>query len=39
MFAAASNNRAIERKRTAFLANIVDQVIKISSTDGWGSKS
>ena len=39
MFAAASNYGAIEGKRTAFPANIVGQVIKISSTDGWGSKS
>ena len=39
MFAAASNYGAIEGKTTAFPANIVGQVIKISSTDGWGSKS
>ena len=39
MFAAASNYGAIEGKRTAFPANIVGQVIKISSTDGWGSSS
>ena len=30
---------APEGKRTAFPANIVGQVIKISSTDGWGSIS
>ena len=39
MFAAASNYGALEGKRTAFPANIVGQVIKISSTDGLGSKS
>ena len=39
MFAAASNYGALEGKRTAFPANITGQVIKISSTDGWGSKS
>ena len=39
IFAAASNCGAIEGNRTAFPANIVGHVIKISSTDGWGSKS
>lgn len=39
MLAAASNRGAIEGNRTAFPANIVGHVIKISSTDGWGSKS
>lgn len=39
MFAAASNWGAIEGNRTAFPANIVGHVVKISSTDGRGSKS
>ena len=39
MFAAASNYGAIEGNRTAFPANIVGNVVKISSTDGWGSIS
>ena len=39
IFAAASNWGAIEGNRTVFPANIVGHVIKISSTDGWGSKS
>ena len=39
MFAAASNYGALEGKMTAFPANIVGQVIKISSTNGLGSKS
>ena len=37
MFAAASNYGAIEGKKTAFPPKIVGPIIKISSTDGWGS--